>query len=630
MAFSAKLGDLEQLLAKHQLLTAAAVIQRETSTGDNEVIAFVVENQQASQHQADFNLNKELKRYIRSQSSLFVMPSEIRSLEALPTRRGGGIDIADLTKLLGEEDTYVAPTNVMQTTLCAIWQRILGAEQVGIHDNFFSLGGHSLLATRITSAMRDELAVEVPISILFEAPTVAELEQKIRQKIYSLDLPPLLPADRKRLLKLSYAQQRLWFIDQLGDGSVEYNGSGKLPLPEKLNRAAFEATVRHLIDRHEILRSHIASVDGEPHQVIESSYELPLIYHDLGDGDRSGKHELIKALAQEEANKPFNLDRDLMIRFRLIHLGQQSYVALYTMHHIVSDGWSMQILLEEMTKLYQGYLEDKTFALPELKVQYVDYAQWQRQWLSGELLAKQLDYWKNQLQGIPSVHRLPLDKVRPSRSSYEGRKFTQIFNQNVAKKVQLACESKGVTLFIMMETVFALLISRYSASEEVVIGSPMSGRNHKDLEGLLGFLLIHWCCAQIFRAAPPSMPCWIEIKKLCSMVTPISTRPLNCWWNTFALNDTHIITPCIKYLLPLSHRSEALSTCQRQTRKAQSRQGNFPFMRPPFALISCSMSRKKMASSPWAGRTTSIFFMTIRLLTWQTISRRYWRASFAV
>ncbi|MEX0446104.1 condensation domain-containing protein, partial [Xenorhabdus sp. SGI246] len=288
---------------------------------------------------------------------------------------------------------------------------------------------------------------------------------------------------------LSFAQQRLWFIDQLDGGSPQYNCMGNFRLWESINIQAFEAAVKTLLERHEVLRTHFKTVGNEPRQFIVTDYDLPITHHDLSALSETEKNNQVKQLSKEEESLIFDLSTDLMLRIRLIKLAENDYLIIYTIHHIAFDGWSVTIFLRELFTLYKAYCQGEANPLPPLKIQYADYAQWQQSWLQGDVLKKQLTYWQNQLAGISPVHRVPLDNPRLEKQNIEGCFHTQRISSRLTQAIRGLCAKHNVTLFMFLETAFAVLLSRYSNEKDIVIGTGLAGRRHHDIEPLIGFFV---------------------------------------------------------------------------------------------------------------------------------------------
>ncbi|PHM30296.1 non-ribosomal peptide synthetase [Xenorhabdus innexi] len=288
---------------------------------------------------------------------------------------------------------------------------------------------------------------------------------------------------------LSFAQQRLWFIDQLNGGSPQYNCTGDFRLREPMNIKAFEAAIKALLERHEVLRTHFTIIDNEPRQLIVTEYDLPITYHDLSALAATERNNQVKQLGKAEGKQIFNLHTDLMLRVRLIKLAEDDYTILYTIHHIACDGWSIPIFFSELLTLYRAYCQGEENPLSPLKIQYTDYARWQRNWLQGDTLNKQQIYWQNQLAGISPLHRVPLDNPRPEKQNFEGRLHTQRISVNLTEKIRTLCAKHKVTLFMFLETAFAVLLSRYSNEKDILVGTAIAGRQHPDIEPLIGFFV---------------------------------------------------------------------------------------------------------------------------------------------
>ncbi|MDE9499016.1 amino acid adenylation domain-containing protein [Xenorhabdus bovienii] len=308
----------------------------------------------------------------------------------------------------------------------------------------------------------------------------------------TMNVPQLHATDRNghsEPAPLSFAQQRLWFIDQFTEGSPQYNCTGDFRLRETLNFNAFSAAVHSLLERHEVLRTHFKVIDKEPRQITSTSYELPIAEHDLSGLNTREQKWLTQQLYKEESNKVFDLSADLMLRIRLIKLADNDHIILYTLHHIACDGWSMAIFFNELITLYRAYCTGNVNPLPPLPIQYADYAQWQRNWLQGNVLQQQLSYWQEQLSGIAPLHPLPLDNPRSAKQTFEGRLHTQTIEKTLTQAINSLCKKHEVTLFMFMETAFSVLLSRYSNEKDIVVGTVIAGRTHRNVEPLIGFFV---------------------------------------------------------------------------------------------------------------------------------------------
>src|SRR6185436_3684039 len=421
-----------------------------------------------------------------------MVPSVFMVLETLPLTANGKVDRAALPAPREKDyqrDGYVAPRTELERRLCEIWEELLGVERVGIADSFFDLGGHSLLATRVVSRVRSDLHREIPLRALFENSTIEGLCEELSDLRGGWVLPPIEILAAREGLALSYAQQRLWFIDRLEGGSSHYNVSGAVHVKGRLDTQAFAGALRTIVDRHESLRTVFRQVNGQVVQVVRTGVALAVVQSDLSGLGAEEQEREVGRLALEDARRPFDLSRDLMLRVGLLKLSEEEHVVLFNMHHIASDGWSMGVLARELRVLYAAYRAGEESPLPPLRVQYADYSCWQRQWLQDEVLAEHLEYWQRQLDGLPLVHSLPLDRPRPARQRFEGGEYVQRLSTELKDRIAACCRESGVTLFMFLEAAFALLLSRYSRETDIAVGSPIAGRVHRDLEPLIGFFV---------------------------------------------------------------------------------------------------------------------------------------------
>ena len=434
------------------------------------------------------NLISRLRGRLEEKLPDYMIPASFVILDALPLTPNGKVDrralpAPDETRSGGD---FVAPSTPVEELLARLWAEVLGIESVGMRDDFFALGGHSLLATRLISRVRESFGVELPVRSLFEAPTVRDLAGHVEAALRNRtgeQAPPVIRVSREEKLPLSFAQQRLWFLHELEPSSSFYNVPVAVRLRGHLQIEAMQRTLNEIVRRHESLRTSFPTIDAQPVQSI-----APILVLDLPLIDVSTEHEA-QQCATEEARLPFNLATGPLIRASLVRLGAEDHVLLVTMHHIVSDGWSMGVLIKEVGTLYRAFINDEPSPLAELPVQYADFAVWQRQWLSGEVFETHLSYWRRQLGGELPVLSLPTDKPRPEVQSFRGSSQSLQLPVPVAAALNALSKSEGVTIFMLLLAAFKALLSRYTEQTDIVIGSPIANRNRVEFEGLIGFFV---------------------------------------------------------------------------------------------------------------------------------------------
>ncbi|WP_287261665.1 amino acid adenylation domain-containing protein, partial [Mesorhizobium sp.] len=372
-----------------------------------------------------------------------------------------------------------------------MWAELLGVERVGRHDHFFELGGHSLLAVQLSSRLSRAVGVELPLSTLFANPVLSDLAASIVEVLSrsgTQDLPAIAAVSRDEPLVLSFAQQRLWFLAQLDEGSTNYHIPLALRLRGELDRSAWQRSLDRLFARHEALRSVFVAPEGKPWvEVLPPDAGLPMVEHDLRD--RPDAEAALLDLCHEEARTPFDLARGPLIRGRLIRMPDEEHVFLLTQHHIVSDGWSMGVLVRELRQLYRAFEAGQDDPLPPLAIQYPDYAAWQRQWLSGERLQKQAQYWRDTLSGAPARLVLPTDHARPAQQSFAGASVPIVIDADLTRGLKRLSRQHGTTLFMTVLAAWAAVLSRLSGQDDLVIGVPSANRGRREIEELIGFFV---------------------------------------------------------------------------------------------------------------------------------------------
>ncbi|HVT17885.1 MAG TPA: amino acid adenylation domain-containing protein [Thermoanaerobaculia bacterium] len=435
----------------------------------------------------------ELRSFLSESLPEPMVPAAVVVLDELPRTPSGKLDRAALPEPERHGATEpTAPRTLSEEMLAGLWVEVLEVERVGREDNFFALGGHSLLATRVVSRIRETFGVELPLRALFEGPTVAELAARVEAEAAAgrgVAAPPIVPVPRTAELPLSFAQQRLWFIDQLAPGNPAYNMASAVHLQGALDQAALMRSLGEVVRRHESLRTTFPAVHGRAAQVIAAPAPVALPVVDLAVLPRTLRQEERVRLQRQEARRPFRLAVGPLLRGALLRLDGAEHVLLLTVHHIVSDGWSTDLLGQELAVLYNAFGQGRPSPLPELAVQYADFAHWQRRWLQGEVLADQLAHWKSRLAGAPPVLALPTDRPRPAMVSYRGTTLPFVLPPRLRAALALLGREHGTTLFMSILAGFFCLLSRHSGQRDLCVGSPVAGRNRLETEGLIGLLV---------------------------------------------------------------------------------------------------------------------------------------------
>jgi amino acid adenylation domain-containing protein len=481
-------GEVEAALAALPQVKEAVVLAREDVAGDDRrLVAYVVGEQTSGPLDGS-----ALRAALRETLPDYMVPSHYVTLDALPLTPNGKLDRPALPapELNGKEGDYVEPATPTQRTLAGIWSQVLGVERVGANDNFFELGGHSLLATQVISKVRAVFEVELALRVLFEAPVLDELAQRIAQaqgEGGGVSLPAIVPVARDgQPLPLSFAQQRLWFLDQLEPDNAFYNIPAAVRLVGRLDVDALTLTLNEVVRRHEALRTHFVEVEGTPAQVVMPALELVVDHYDLRALDETQRAQEAERLLQDEASRPFDLSKGPLIRAGLIRLGDTSHVIMLTLHHIVADGWSIEVLLHELSLLYAAFLKNRPDPLPLLSIQYADYALWQRDYLQGKVLERQLQYWTQHLAGAPALLELPYDRPRPAVQTYRGNVLTTQFDAALTQQVHDFGRRQQATPYMILLAAFNLLLRRYSGRHDIVVGSPIANRHHAGVDPLIG------------------------------------------------------------------------------------------------------------------------------------------------
>ncbi|MBE8998846.1 amino acid adenylation domain-containing protein [Nostoc sp. LEGE 12447] len=487
--FRIELSEIEAVLNQHSDVQAACVIARQDNPGDKRLVAYVVAHQDCKP------AISELRQFLKAKLPEYMVPSAFVILESLPLTPNGKVDRRALPK--PDLDTtllekYIAPRTPIEEMLALLWAQVLKLELVGIHDNFFELGGHSLLATQLVSRIRNIFKVELPLRELFASATVVELAQSIgrlQQQDLELSTPFIAQRAENAQLLLSYAQQRLWFLDQFEPNSALYNIPLALRLVGTLNQVALEQSLHEIIARHEALRTNFVTVNGKPSQIIQTQTNWKVSVVGLKHLSTTEQEIATQQLAQQQAIQPFDLANQALVRATLVVLSETEHILLVCMHHIVSDGWSMGVFLQELAALYNAYSQAQPSPLAPLPIQYADFALWQRQWLQGGVLQSQLSYWQQQLKDAPALLSLPTDRPRPAVQTFAGAHQEFALSQKLTQGLIQLSQKQGVTLFMTLLAAYDTLLYRYTGTEDILVGSPIANRDRSEIEGLIGFFV---------------------------------------------------------------------------------------------------------------------------------------------
>ncbi|MCA1567661.1 MAG: amino acid adenylation domain-containing protein [Acidobacteria bacterium] len=484
-------GEIEATLGGHVAVRAAAVVASEDQRGEMRLVAYVAGEPGQTLRAS------ELQSFLKEKLPAYMLPSAFVILERMPLTPGGKVNRRALpppeTAPLDAHSAYEPPRTPVAEILTAIWAELLHLDKVGIRDNFFARGGHSLLATQVVARVRRIFGVEIPLRSLFEAPTLDALATQIEASlcadghVVAATIKRIERSESSAGLPLSYAQQRLWFIQQLDPRSAAYNIPAAVRMHGRLDIAALEQALSDIVRRHEILRTTFAFVDDRPVQVVAPGGNVLLSQKDLS-GREEGEREASR-LVREEAQRPFDLSEGPLFRATLVLMKEDEHILIVTLHHIVADGWSVGLLVREVAAHYAASKHGTESGLEKLSIQYADYAVWQREWLSGEVLERQLAYWREQLAGAPPALDLPTDYSRPPVKTFKGATSSITLTARLTEDLKALSRREGVTLFMLLLAAFQVLLARYTGEDDIVVGTPVAGRGRAETENLIGLFI---------------------------------------------------------------------------------------------------------------------------------------------
>ncbi|SEP81364.1 non-ribosomal peptide synthase domain TIGR01720/amino acid adenylation domain-containing protein [Pseudomonas sp. NFACC02] len=481
--FRIEAGEIEAALKGYEGVREALVIVRDGPSGKR-LLGYVGGN----------DLDEErIKQQLKVSLPEYMIPAHIIVMARLPQLPNGKLDRNALPDPQVSSSDYQAPQNALEQQLADLWQPLLGIEAVGRNDHFFELGGHSLLAMQLISRLRHEHELSVPLRLLFEAPRLADFAQRIAQLVQPAKPHDLTPRHATTAVQ-SFAQQRLWFLDQLQPGGHAYNLPGAVRLRGTLDDAALQSAFDALTARHEVLRTRFVAGDDVPLQQVEAASAVQIERLDISD--KADLEATFNALAQDFVKRPFNLSQSPVWRLALVRVAADEQRLLLCLHHMISDGWSVRVLLQEFCELYRAAVENRAPQLAELPVQYADFAAWQREWLEAGEGERQLQYWREQLGDEHPVMELPTDRPRPAQQSYQGDRLLFSFDAAFSQRVRAFARQQGVTPFMAILSAYQVLLHRLSGQNDLRIGVPIAGRSRVEVEGLIGFFV----STQVLRA----------------------------------------------------------------------------------------------------------------------------------
>ncbi|TCP58032.1 non-ribosomal peptide synthase protein (TIGR01720 family)/amino acid adenylation domain-containing protein [Tumebacillus sp. BK434] len=487
--FRVEPGEIEALLAAHPAVQAAVVLAVTDAAGEARLAAYVAAAEQAL---PDAGV---LLRDLQSKLPAYMLPSSLLRLDRLPLTANGKVDRRALPKpdfSRASGGVSVAPRSEAEGVIAGIWAGILQRDRVGVHDNFFASGGHSLLATQVITRMREVFGLDLPLRLLFERPTVAELARVVEDGLKSdavLMHTPIPQVPRDRPLPLSFAQQRLWYLQQLEPMSTIYNMIYPARMQGQLDTAALQLAVDALVARHEAFRTVFAEVEGIGVQIIRPELDVKIDLTDLTHLPQAEREAEAQRLIAVETATPFDLAQGPLLRTRLLKLAEDEHIFVFGTHHTVNDGWSRAVFTNELLTLYRAFVQGERSPLPPLSIGYADFAVWQRGWMQGEVLDAQLAYWRDKLGGDVPVLNLPTDRPRAAVPKYRGSHYAFRLSKELSASIQRLSRREGATDFMTLLAAFQTVLYRYTGQDDLLIGSGVANRNRPDIEGLVGFFV---------------------------------------------------------------------------------------------------------------------------------------------
>lgn len=482
-------GEIEAVISAHPEVRQSVVLARQSDAGDKRLVAYVVLNESVDESA----VLTDLRQRVAESLPEYMNPAAYVFIEQIPLNASGKIDRNQLPSPdFGQVAPSAEPRTTVEKTIAEIWSAVLGVSRIGLHDNFFQLGGHSLLATQVVTRLREAYKIELPLRAIFEAPALVALADRVESLLKEEGValaPPIQPREAGEKPVISFAQERMWFLQEIAPESGAYNIPVAARMHGLLDIDAFVAALNFVVERHEILRAQFRAEDGSP--VVDILPQVTIRPHlvDLRDLPQAEREDRAAQLAIEEAGRPFNLASDPMLRIAIFILGDEDHVVVATAHHIVSDQWSIGLLVNEWTDAYTSMVAGAEPQMAPLAVQYSDYAKWQRNWLRGEVLDSQLAYWKQKLGGELPVIDLPSDRPRPAVQTYRGAKVFKPLTPELSTAIRTLSHSHGSSIFMTMLAAFKAQLSRLMGLQDIIVGTPIAGRTQQEIESLIGFFI---------------------------------------------------------------------------------------------------------------------------------------------
>lgn len=503
-----ELGEIENTLSAYNSIDSAVVVVKEGSNGEKSLVGY---------YEAEKELNvSEIRRFIGITLPDYMIPSLFVHMDKMPLTLNGKINrkaLPEPDEAVNTGEEYVAPGNDIEERLAGLWQEILNIKRVGIRDDFFDLGGHSLKATSTISRIAKEFEVKLDLKDVFDNPTIEALS-KVISSSSKREYKHIEVVEKQDSYELSSGQRRLWILDQLEENSLAYNMPASMILEGKFNETAFRKAFSYMIERHESLRTVFVTINGEPRQKIVDDQAPGFKIIDLRSN--IDNEEDAKKIVEKEITTSFDLESGPLIRFTIIRLTENKYIMVFNMHHIISDGWSINIFINEFLQLYNHYINGEEPSLEPLRIQYKDYSAWQKNFLESSELKEQREYWHEKLSGEIPVLEMPSDKARPSIQSFTGNSIDFSISSNISKKLNTLCRDNHVSLFIMLQALIKILLHKYTDQSDFIIGSPIAGRTHEDLEKQIGLYINTLALRDSINSDSSFRDTLASVKKTCT------------------------------------------------------------------------------------------------------------------